>query len=277
MTASSFPFLQYCPPAPAWVNLDVLYCSLLPCSPQLLPPHCLPIPFGLHLFRLSCWDGCNPQWNVAYRPLQDLGVWLWRATDAECKAGKQPPITWQPREGRAGYLWAVQCAWMSRQLIRWKIEARLLGFMCHFPIHCVWVMYSRPAVWINIFHSYFLLQSPLGQLFPTQLHQCAEDVMSKCVEQRKEERELHAEHLRSFSFNHISVKAAAHNTSFTCTVSCTQISYSGLFFRFLFVFICSQSIQSICKENPKLLVGPNLVTQPLHLGCWCVLESILEK
>lgn len=163
MAASPLPLLQYCPPAPADVHLEVLCRQLLSCSPSSSLPT-LAHPFWpASLFPLSCWDGCNPWRNVAHRLLQDLGVWLWRASHGECKAGKSKShVTWQHREGRAGGLWAVQCAWLASQLIRQKIEARLSGCMCHFPIHCVWVMYSLPVVLINISHSFFLLQFPLG-------------------------------------------------------------------------------------------------------------------
>lgn len=132
--------------------------------PQLLPPHCLPIPFGLHRSSLSpAGDGCNPRRNVAHRPLQDLGMWPCKASDGECRAGKSnlmsPGSTGREELNVCGLFTGLGC---PASFIRRKIEARLFGCMGYFPIHCVWVMYSLPVVLINIFHSYFLLQSPLG-------------------------------------------------------------------------------------------------------------------
>lgn len=89
------------------------------------------------------------------------GMWLQRASDGECKAGKSNLVTSSSvgREalGICGLFGVRGCPATSSDR---KTEARLFGCMCCFPVHCVWVMYSLPVVLINVFLSYFLLQSP---------------------------------------------------------------------------------------------------------------------
>lgn len=111
------------------------------CSVHLAPSPCPPAPASVPCSSLPpCCGGwtCSPgNWSAG-----PAGPGLGPSEEPLLGDAEQGIALWQRGEGRAARPGAARCAWLPSQLIIRKIEARLLGRVCRFPVRCAWVMYS---------------------------------------------------------------------------------------------------------------------------------------